>query len=201
MEEFYNNRTKKDGKESQCKKCVSVYNKSENRKEQYKKYTHSEKGIKRRKKYELTENRKEYKKNYRLTEQQKINKLKQTKKRYNTDPLFKTSKLIRRMIAKSFKSGKYQKTYLIESTENMLGCTFEYVKNYIEEKFEPWMSWDNHGKYNGKEKYGWDIDHIIPLSSAKTKEDLIKLFHYTNLQPLDSYINRDIKKDKIEHNK
>jgi hypothetical protein len=33
----------------------------------------------------------------------------------------------------------------------------------------------------------WDIDHIIPISSAKTKEDIIRLNHYTNLQPLCSY--------------
>jgi hypothetical protein len=38
------------------------------------------------------------------------------------------------------------------------------------------MSWSNHGK--------WHIDHIIPLSSAKSKEELVKLCHYTNLQPL-----------------
>lgn len=40
-----------------------------------------------------------------------------------------------------------------------------------------------------------NIDHIIPLSSAKTEEDIIKLSHYSNLQPLCSKVNRDIKKD------
>ena len=43
----------------------------------------------------------------------------------------------------------------------------------------------------------WDIDHIIPLSSAKNENELIKLNHYTNLQPLCSYTNRFIKKDTI----
>jgi hypothetical protein len=38
------------------------------------------------------------------------------------------------------------------------------------------MSWDNHGK--------WHIDHIIPLASAETEEDIYRLSHYTNLQPL-----------------
>ena len=38
------------------------------------------------------------------------------------------------------------------------------------------MSWENMGK--------WHIDHIIPLSTAITEEDVIRLCHYTNLQPL-----------------
>jgi hypothetical protein len=35
------------------------------------------------------------------------------------------------------------------------------------------------------------------ISSAKNEDDIIKLNHYTNLQPLCSKFNRDIKKDKI----
>ena len=58
------------------------------------------------------------------------------------------------------------------------------------------MNWDNYGKYNGCPNFGWDIDHITPLSTAMTEDDMIKLNHYTNLQPLCSYINRIIKKDK-----
>lgn len=38
------------------------------------------------------------------------------------------------------------------------------------------MTWDNYGK--------WHIDHIVPLVSAKTEEEMYKLCHYTNLQPL-----------------
>ena len=48
----------------------------------------------------------------------------------------------------------------------------------VEEQFVDGMSWDNYGIY------GWHIDHIIPLSSAKTEEEIFKLCHYTNLQPL-----------------
>jgi hypothetical protein len=40
------------------------------------------------------------------------------------------------------------------------------------------MTWENYGLY------GWHIDHIIPLASANTEDELLKLFHYTNLQPL-----------------
>ena len=63
---------------------------------------------------------------------------------------------------------------------------------------EPWMSWDNYGKYNGQPEYGWDLDHIIPISSATSENEILKLSHYTNLQSLDSYINRCVKKNKFQ---
>ena len=59
------------------------------------------------------------------------------------------------------------------------------------------MTWENHGIYNGEINYGWDIDHIIPISFAKSEEDMLKLNHYTNLQPLCSKNNRDIKKNNL----
>lgn len=95
----------------------------------------------------------------------------------------------------SFTKNGYKKSH---RSEKILGCTFEEFKKYIESKFEPWMNWENRGKYNGDFKSGWDIDHIIPLSSARTEDDLISLNHYTNLQPLCSKVNREIKRDKIE---
>ena len=42
------------------------------------------------------------------------------------------------------------------------------------------MTLENHGHGVGK----WNIDHIIPISFAKTEEEIYKLNHYTNLQPL-----------------
>jgi len=66
------------------------------------------------------------------------------------------------------------------------------------------MTWDNYVKYNGEFRYGCDIDHIIPISSVKissvkNKKEIININHYTNLQPLCSKINREIKKDKLEY--
>ena len=81
-----------------------------------------------------------------------------------------------------------------------MGCTYEEFKIYIESKFEPWMNWDNYGLYNGEECYGWDYDHITPRSFAKSEDELIKLFHYTNFQPLCSKINRYVKRDSLDWN-
>jgi len=59
------------------------------------------------------------------------------------------------------------------------------------------MTWDNYGLYNGEFDYGWDIDHVIPLSSVDTIEDIIRLNNYVNLQPLCSKVNREIKRNII----
>ena len=61
-------------------------------------------------------------------------------------------------------------------TFEIVGCTPEFLKEHLEAQFINGMSWDNRSE--------WHIDHIIPLSSAKTEEELYKLCHYSNLQPL-----------------
>jgi len=71
-------------------------------------------------------------------------------------------------------------------TFEIVGCTPEFFKEHLERQFKDNMNWDNYGLY------GWHIDHIIPLSSAKTEEEIYKLCHYTNLQPL--WAEENIKK-------
>jgi hypothetical protein len=114
--------------------------------------------------------------------------------RIKVDNLFKVRQSIRKTISSSFRNTSFRKS---SKTAIILGCSFEEFKLYLESMFEPWMNWENKGLYNGKLNYGWDIDHKIPVSSATTEEELVRLNHYTNLQPLCSKINRDIKKNKI----
>ena len=63
-------------------------------------------------------------------------------------------------------------------TQEIVGCTFEELKIYIENQFTEGMSWDNYGID------GWHVDHIKPLAVANSQEEIISLNHYTNLQPL-----------------
>lgn len=112
--------------------------------------------------------------------------------RRKNNPLFKLQLNIRSLIRLSIKNKGLKKK---SKTQQILGCSFEDFKNHLESKFEPWMNWDNYGLYNGEPNYGWDIDHIIPSSSALNEEELLKLNHFSNLQPLCSYINRDVKID------
>jgi 5-methylcytosine-specific restriction endonuclease McrA len=51
------------------------------------------------------------------------------------------------------------------------------------------MTWENQGKCMSNYNETWQLDHIIPISNAKSIEDVIKLNHYTNLRPLCSKLN------------
>lgn len=112
------------------------------------------------------------------------------KNRLKTDSLFRLKSILRKRICSIFKKK-------IIKTEEIIGCSFEDFKSHLECQFQDWMSWENYGRYNGELNYGWDIDHKIPLSSALNEEEVLKLNHYTNLQPLCSKVNRDIKRDKL----
>ena len=140
------------------------------------------------------ESRLKKQKTYREENKQKISNYNRSyiKMKMKTDVIFKLKKNLNVLIRNSLIGyTKKARTYEI------LGCSYIEFKLHLESKFESWMTWENRGLYNGELNHGWDIDHIMPVSSGKTEEEIIKLNHYTNLQPLCSKINRDIKKDKI----
>lgn len=61
-------------------------------------------------------------------------------------------------------------------TQSLVGCTWLELKDHLESRFLIGMSWQNFSE--------WHIDHIIPLASAKSTDELAALCHYSNLQPL-----------------
>jgi membrane protein involved in colicin uptake len=127
----------------------------------------------------------EKKKQYREANKKAINK--RFNNRLKTDPIFKFKHNVRTLIYQSFKRGNnnFRKN---TKTEQILGCTIEEFRKYIQAKFKKGMSFDNHGQ--------WHLDHIVPLSIAATEEEIIKLNHYTNFQPLWAEENLS-KSDKI----
>lgn len=74
-------------------------------------------------------------------------------------------------------------------TEQILGCTFAEFKDHIEQQMPIGKSIKDLGQFK------YHIDHNIPLAKANTKEEVIKLCHYTNLQPL-WWEDNLMKKDK-----
>lgn len=126
-----------------------------------------------------------------LTEKQRLRKIEKRK----NNPLYKLKCNIRRLIQLSLSSRRVVKS---KKTIEILGCTIEHFHEYLESKFENWMTWENRGLFNGEEKHGWDLDHIRPISSYVDEKDLYDLNHYTNFQPLCSFNNRCVKKDNHE---
>ena len=94
--------------------------------------------------------------------------------RRQNDPLYHLTWILRVRIRDAFRRNGYKKT---SKTCELLGADFKTVSKYIEQQFTEGMVWGLVGPKI-------HIDHKIPLASANNKEELIKLFHYTNLQPL-----------------
>lgn len=63
-------------------------------------------------------------------------------------------------------------------TLELLGCSVENLKKWLEDRFKEGMSWDNYGE--------WHIDHILPCASFNLldPEQQRLCFNYKNLQPL-----------------
>ena len=127
----------------------------------------------------------EYQEHQRLLKDRKRLSVMRKFNRRMEEPLFKFKKLLRNNIRNSFKRGGFSKT---SQACEILGADWDVVKKYFESKFKPGMTWENMGL--------WHIDHILPISMATCEEDVIRLNHYTNLQPL--WAEDNIKKsDKL----
>ena len=92
-----------------------------------------------------------------------------------TDPIFKLTENLRRRTRQAITDGYGTKAF---KTKELLGCSFEHLKEHIEAQFTEGMSWDLLGKIH--------LDHIRPVSSfdLTDPEQQKACFHYTNLQPL-----------------
>jgi len=190
LSDFNKDSTRLDGFSYICKVCTRIKQKNyeENNKENKKQYYNKNKEkISQINKLKYNTNKEFY------SNKNKIYR----KQRLANDPLFRLRYVIKNTIRDAFRYTSYKKK---NTTLEILGCSIEEFKIYLESRFEPWMTWENRGLYNGELNHGWDIDHIIPLSSATTEEELLKLNHFNNLQPLCSKVNRDVKKGKLIYN-
>jgi len=194
-------RKNKDGLRNECKSCRIINRKLNLEKikfqEKLRRLKNEEIINKKQKEYrkifsnELKVKRDEYRnknreklnlssKKWKSQNQEKVKDWRQKNRKYfnnynkircETDILFKIKRNIRSRINKFIKNKS-------QNSIDIIGLNINELKKYLEGKFKDGMCWKNYGKY------GWHIDHIVPLSSAKTEEEIYKLCHYTNLQPL-----------------
>jgi hypothetical protein len=101
------------------------------------------------------------------------------RERYATDPAFNIAIKVRRRIHMALRSG-YAGKRRAGSIIELLGCSYEQLKQHIERQFIKGMTWE--GCFNGS----IELDHIRPCSSFNLTdaEQQRVCFHYTNLQPL-----------------
>jgi len=192
--DFSNNSRRPDGKHSYCKDCSNQKNKEwreknpEKNKDTIKKWRkdNADKIREYKRTRKPTEKEKEGRK---LWEEKNAEKLKQYQKEYKSKNKDRLSKMeyLRKKNSPTYRAicnirsrtstlcsniGAIKNSSITKS----IGLSIDDFKLYIESKFVDGMSWDNYGE--------WHIDHIIPLHTAKTIDDVMKLNNYKNLQPL-----------------
>jgi uncharacterized Zn finger protein (UPF0148 family) len=178
-------KSKKDGIQSRCKECKNktprnLKRSAQRRKERWDNdLAYREREIQRARNYRKN-NPEKVSQAVRNYEKRNKDKVRERSNRYyrnrkHNDLIYKLICNFRSRVSSILKNKKIQKNNHFMAH---LGCDLETLKRHIESTFKPNMTWENHGTF------GWHIDHIVPLSSAKSEEDIYRLSHYTNLQAL-----------------
>ena len=101
------------------------------------------------------------------------------RQQYATDPMYRLNRNIGCVIRASLQTNNLSKNN--RHWESIVGFTLQELKIHLEQQFDSYMNWDNHGSY-------WHVDHIIPLSSltfdSEEHENFKLLWSLGNLQPL-----------------
>jgi hypothetical protein len=179
---FYKNKTNKDGYDARCEDCRrDILTKK--RKEQRIEYEKIEKTLKRgdvspeglifwgydllAKNFEHWVDKDRFK--------EKINTVNKSRSiRYQEDQLYKLRKDLSRNLNKSLRKLNGSKNG--QSQCDIMGISIVEFKKYLSDSFLEGMSWENRSE--------WHIDHILPVSAAKTQEEMKMLWHYTNMRPM-----------------
>jgi hypothetical protein len=160
----------KNEREKRLERSKRYYGDNQDKVKEYKKKHYELNKEKYIKKAREWENNNREKKNKTTNQRNKIRK--------KEDILFRLKSKLKTDIYISLKQRKKSK-----KLEDIIGLSLDDYKKYIEKQFEDWMTWENWGVFT------WHIDHIIPLSSAKTEEEVYLLWHYSNLRPLSAQEN------------
>jgi hypothetical protein len=199
-ENFHKNKNTKNGLSKFCKICKAESDKQSHEKYKTKRNKKSKKYYKLNKK-QISTQTKEKRKNsqdFRKQESERskkyrennIEKMKLVRREYyqknkkkvnakfrekrRNNPEFRLLNNMRSRLSAAIRIGAKN-----SSTKEYLGCEWQFFLKYLESKFNNGMTWENYGKY-------WHVDHIIPCCKfdLSTKEEQLKCFNYTNLQPL-----------------
>ncbi len=122
----------------------------------------------------------QYSKKY--CDRDKHKRLAYLRRKWKEDPLYRCKHALSSSIASAAMRSSVKLPFRTKygivqpDLERVIGCTIEQFVAYFESLFQPGMTWANHGE--------WHIDHIKPVATANTIEEVERLNYYTNLQPL-----------------
>lgn len=191
---FGKDKSRKDGHYLFCMQCqrkrLQLW-RDNNRQKQRKrlnKYAkqNPQKSIQYRRKESSIKRKAEYDKVYRSQNAQKFAKSKkQYDKRNKNNPQYKIKKNLRRRLHHALNDN-----LKLDKTMNLVGCSGQFLKKYLENQFTEEMNWNNYGSY-------WHIDHIVMICEfdLSKQQQQRKCFHYTNLRPLSAEDNLKKKKN------
>lgn len=170
--EFSKNKRRKDGLCLYCKQCMNERNKAYrdmnkdilNAKKKIYRLNHAE---------ETREYSKQYKKRENVKQRLKVYNQQYISNRYKVDKVYRYKFQMRSNIYQSLKCAKY-----IGGIEKIIGCDYKQFTEHLKNTF-----YHNYGiEYTDKENV--HIDHVKPLATAHSVEEVNQLCNYKNLQLL-----------------
>lgn len=202
LSEFHNCKRYKDGKTGICKDCKKIKDKEYRNKNLEKikqkdylyRQSHKEEAQKRasewyykNRDYAIEYRRKHYRKNW---EQYQKNRKKWNDSHPEFYRIYKRNYyhirkakdpeyLLLHHLRTRFKSALKGNINFKKEFQVLSGCDFNFIRQWFEFQFTPEMNWDNHGLY-------WHIDHVKSCKSFNfnNPKNILKCFHWSNLQPL-----------------
>lgn len=100
--------------------------------------------------------------------------------RMAADPLFAAKCLARNAVRGAFGRTRKHGFRKGSRTQTLIGCSWQELIDHLAALCYGGMTIDDVLANDGRVH----IDHIVPIATAETEEDVVRLNHYTNLQPL-----------------
>lgn len=185
LDSFCKDKHKSDGLSTVCRKCRSAYVKRHYRENAERRKAESREWYHQNRERASAARKGDYIKNidvYRARrkaaywsdpESAKEAARKYSLKRRWEDPLYRVVLRCRKRVWEAHSRKGYTKR---SKTFSLIGCSQEALSAHLESMFVDGMTWGNYGE--------WHVDHVIPLSSAASIEEVEALCHFSNLQPL-----------------
>lgn len=186
--------------------------------EQYKRNKHWHQNYRIKNRDKLNAKNKEYRnknesilreKYFKRKDKRKITFNEYCKLKRQNDPQFKLRGIISNSINHHLKQSGSSKNK--NSCLQFLPYTMKELREHLQNQFEPWMTWKNHGVYRAENwnendplTWKWQLDHIIPHSLFKYTsmdcDEFRKCWSLENLRPYNAKQNYIDGTTRVRHN-